>query len=428
MRKPLALKIKILLLTGCALFFVKFVFFSEKPSPPETAAPCPPATSPFPSYDEAFAPPARWCLENPNGQIFQLSQNYAEAEEQPSEKLAWKQIARTPDELKIKWKEYLLAVLDYAYEGNLETDWVVQRNLKRKWFHAPWMHAGVTGREFMRGLTVERPSCEKELVEGKVCDDDKLTIENWAVSVYNAPGAFYIGQVWTEMLKRNPNPKNFPASGFPEGTVAVKLLFTQAETQFLKRTVVWQADIYRGKMPAQKMRLLQVDVSVRDNVSPTGWVFGTFVYHDDAPPIPYPVELPPDKKSWLKLVPLGLMFGNEPAQSVLTSNLPVPQHFGCQQRLNGPVDNPKSSCLACHAQSEVPQDLDFERLNQTYPPMSCDERTNEFWFKNVNPRSDKESERTISAPDKKTVSLDFSLQLREGIERCCQAKNACQCK
>ena len=154
MRKPLALKIKILLLTGCALFFVKFVFFSEKPSPPETAAPCPPATSPFPSYDEAFAPPARWCLENPNGQIFQLSQNYAAAEEQPNEKLAWKQIARTPDELKIKWKEYLLAVLDYAYEGNLETDWVVQRNLKRKWFHAPWMHAGVTGREFMRGLTV----------------------------------------------------------------------------------------------------------------------------------------------------------------------------------------------------------------------------------------------------------------------------------
>ena len=111
------------------------------------------------------------------------------------------------------------------------------------------------------------------------------------------------------MLKSNPNPKNFPHDGFPEGTVAIKLLFTQADLDYLSNSVKWQADIYRGAMPPQTMRLLQIDVAVRDDVSPTGWVFGTFMYHDDAPPFEYHAALSPDRKSWLRVVPLGLMFG-----------------------------------------------------------------------------------------------------------------------
>lgn len=422
------MKIKILLIFGFVIFFSKFLFFSDKPAPDKNVSPCPPATVPFPSYDAMHAPTIKWCLENPNERVFQLSQDYGSARRNTNEEFPWKQIVKTPEEFKTNWKEYLIAVLDYAYAGNLEIDWTVQENKSRKWFHAPWMHAGVTGREFMRGLTVERRSCERELVEGKICDDDKLSIENWAVSIYNEPGAFYINQIWTEMLKRNPNPANFPATGFPEGTVAVKLLFTQAETDFLRNSINWKADIYRGKMPPQTMRLLQVDVSVRDDVSPTGWVFGTFLYHDEAPEISYGIELPPDQKAWLRVEPLGLMFGNETTESFLNRGVPVPQHFGCQQRLNGPVDNPKSSCLACHAMAEVPQDLNFNKLNLTYPPMTCDAATDGFWFQHINPRSERKEERTLSAPDQKTVSLDFSLQLREGIERCCQTKDACQCR
>lgn len=425
-----ATKIKILLIAGLFLVFIKFSFFGGKPAAPvaPAASPCPPATAPFPSYDAAFAPSEKWCLDNPRAQVFQLSQNYGDAKQFPNETPAWKKIARTPEELKTKWREYLFAVLAYAYEGNLENDWVVQRNSRRKWFHAPWMHSGATGREFLHGLTVERPSCDEELLRGKICDDDKLSINNWAISVYNEPGGFYIGQVWDEMLRREPNPENFPRDGFPEGTVAIKLLFTQADADYLKNGIEWQADIYRGTMPPQTMRLLQIDVSVRDDVSPTGWVFGTFMYHDDAPPFQITADLPPDKQSWLKFVPLGLMFGNEISQSILNPQVPVPQHFGCQKRLNGPVDNPKSSCLACHALAEVPRDLDFNKLNLTYPPMACDAATNQFWFRHVNPRSADAAERTLSAPDKQTVSLDFSLQLRQGIERCCAAKNACQCR
>lgn len=426
--KNSSVKIKLLIVVGVILLTAKFLFFNARRAPSESVSSCPPASAPFPSYDAQFAPTEKWCLDHPRGRVFQLSQNYGDAEPFPNENLPWKKIARTPEELRTKWREYLFAVLAYAYEGNVENDWIVQRNRRRRWFHAPWMHAGATGREFLHGLTVERPSCDAELSKGEICDDDKLSINNWAISVYNEPGGFYIGQIWNEMLKRQPNPKNFPRGGFLEGTVAVKLLFTQAETDYLKESVKWQADIYRGTMPPQTMRLLQIDVSVRDDVSPTGWVFGTFIYHDDAPPFQLNADLPPDQQSWLKVVPLGLMFGNEISQSILNPKVPVPQHFGCRERLNGPVDNPKSSCLACHAQAEIPLDLDFNKLNLTYPPMNCDAATDQFWFRHVNPRSDKTVEKTLSAPDKQTVSLDFSLQLRQGIERCCAAKNACRCR
>ena len=244
------MKIKILLVAAFILLFIKFAFFTKSTSPPNNSS-CPPVTKPFPSYDAQFAPTEKWCLDNPNGEVFQLSQNYSQARRNTGERLAWKQIAATQNDIKTKWKEYLFAVLNYAYEGNLEADWVVQKNTERRWFHAPWMHAGWTGREFLHGLTVERPSCSEELIEGKICDSDKLSIANWAVSVYNEPGAHYIGQIWTEMSKPKPNPANFPAEGFPENTVAVKLLFTQSEPDYLKNSIVWQADIYRGKMPPQ---------------------------------------------------------------------------------------------------------------------------------------------------------------------------------
>ncbi len=420
------MKIKILIVAALVLFFIKFAFFNRD-APPIVVA-CPPATAPFPSYAPEFAPGERWCRENPSEEIFQLSQNYGEARENPFEPLPWKQIARNRDDIKKYWREYLSAILNYAYEGNLETNWIVQKNTKRRWFHAPWMHNGSTGREFLHGLTVERPSCAAELVKGKICDDDKLAIQNWAVSVYNEPGGFYIGQVWNEMLKPQPNPANFPENGFPEGTVAVKLLFTQSEPDYAKNSVVWKADLYRGKMPPQQMRLLQIDVAVRDDNSPTGWVFGTFLYHDDAPPMSYSAALADNQTGWLRVIPLGLMFGNETNESVLNENVPVPQHFGCGRRLNGPVDNPKSSCLACHALAEIPLDLNFEKLNDSYPPMSCDAATNNFWFRHINPRGEKAEEKTLSAPDKRVVPLDFSMQLRQGIERCCLAKNACRCQ
>lgn len=426
------MKIKLIIIACFCFFALAFFLNPGVQIPAEAFEPNPPClaeTKPFPSYNTDFPPNERWC-----GKVFQLSQNYSSARP-VADAQPWKQIVRRREDFKAKWKEYLFSVLTYAYQGNLEKDWVVQENPTRKWFHAPWMHYGVTGREFVHGLTMERSSCIAELTEGKPCSDDDVPIQNWAVSVYNEPGGYYIGKVWQEMYNSKfdtakpnpkPNPAKFPVEGFPEGAVAIKLLFTQADLHYLKNSVKWNADIYRSRTPPQVMRLLQIDISVRDNNSPTGWVFGTFIYHDDAQPLAYDAPLPNEKQAWLRIKPLGLMFGNNLDENFLNSQseIGVPQHFGCNNRLNGPVDNYRSSCMACHATAEVAYNFKYVR----YPfAMNCTPKTDVFWFRNINPRSPKAAERTLSAPEKRTFPLDYSLQLRKGIERCCQAK-VCKCE
>lgn len=441
-------------LTVTACFLIFYLGFScnryETPKPPDNPPAsvadvrCPAETAPFPSYDKSFAPSDDWCKNNADKKVFELSQNFKEAGKTVNEELPWKKFAAKTEDFKTNWKEYLFAALRYSYEGNIETDWVVQQNKTREWYHAPWMHTTKNGREFIHGLTQERGSCMKELTQGQMCEaDEPRPIQNWAVSVYNEPGGYYIGKVWQEMYNADfdasrPNPKpdakNFGEEGFPEGTVAVKLLFTAADLDYLKNNVEWDADINRGQAPPQKMRLLQIDIAVKDNVSPTGWVFGTFIHHADAPEMEYSPNLAADKKVWLKIVPVGLMFGNdvgefpelkEPLETYLNESIPVPQHYGCKKRLNGPVDNARASCLTCHALAEVAQD--FKKIE--YPKNSClSEKDIDFWFKNINPASQNAVDRTFtqSTANKKIFSLDYSLQLQKGIERCCDAK-VCKC-
>ena len=52
------------------------------------------------------------------------------------------------------------------------------------------------------------------------------------------------------------------------------------------------------------MHFLQVDIAVRDSRADdtTGWVFGTFMYHDS-------VE---NENPWKRLMPVCLMWGNNP--------------------------------------------------------------------------------------------------------------------
>jgi hypothetical protein len=443
------MKIKLILIICLSLFYANSSCVEQQTKPPQTVridAACPPATSPFPSYDKAFAPGDEWCRNNPGARVFRLSQRYNEARRETLEELPWKKHAARREDLQAGWKEYLFAALGYAYEGNIEKDWFVEENERRKWFHAPWMHASKTGREFLRGLTQERGSCLRELTAGGVCEvDEERPIQNWAVSVYNEPGGHHIGRVWSEMynadfdpsrINPKPNPKNFGDEGFPEGTVAVKLLFTAGELDYLKNSVVWEADINRGKTAPQKMRLLQIDIAVKDKISPTGWVFGTFIHHDDAPEMPYTSNLSEDKKVWLKMVPVGIMFGNdvgefpeikEPVETFLNETIPVPQHYGCGKRLNGPVDNVRASCISCHALAETAQD--FKRI-AFKEKMDCATAEDiKFWFRNINPASPNPDEKTFSksVAGRKIYSLDYSLQLQKGIERCCDA-DVCQCQ
>lgn len=161
------------------------------------------------------------------------------------------------------------------------------------------------------------------------------------------------------------------------------------------------------------MLLLQVDVAVRDDRadSTTGWVFGTFMYQNDAPGAA-PLQ---------RLVPVGLMWGNDPGLTkaqydmgtrpvqtwLNTAGMPATKapHFGWLDRLNGPVDNPRSSCLSCHARAVAPYVPGNTAPQST---TDADDPAKKF-FTNT-----KAGEVYDGAPTG-SLSLDYSLQLAVGV-------------
>jgi hypothetical protein len=341
-------------------------------------------------------PPSGW-----TGPVFRLKQDYP-ATRPAAGNQPWMQFS-----FRTQPNEYMRAVLNYALEGNREVDFNVQNNAVRGWYHAPWMHAGDAGREFIHGLTRERSSRPRELHPNQAG-----TWQNWAVSIYNPRGGYTIGRVW-----RNPNSPDPGVAKFPTGAVSIKLIFTEApvsEVPYLAGSVEWQADINRANnaAPRPTLRLLQMDIAVRDTraTSTTGWVFGTFVYDSSAP----------GATPWDKLVPVGLMWGNDPAlvgtttplkETKINASLQIPQHLGFEKRLNGPVDNPRSSCTSCHSTAQIDPDLS-RSARAAIPPANATLQTLRLYFRNI---------KSGQPFDTGTLSLDYSLQLQNGIANWAQA-------
>ena len=204
---------------------------------------------------------------------------------------------------------------------------------------------------------------------------------NYAVGFYNAAGAVTIGRVW-----QNHGAPDAAAGVMPNGTVAAKLLFTTAsvaEVPYLAGAPTWNAYVFAdvnnpAPTPASAkkvvpVRLLQIDIAVKDPqvADSTGWVFGTFVYGGGPGG--------PAGQAWTNVAPVGVMWGNDPGlpqghpvETWLNPNVHMP-HVGFENRLNGPVDNPKSACLSCHATAEAPD-------GTMVPPQGADPSP---WFLNI---------------------------------------------
>lgn len=365
----------------------------------------------LPDLEAGYGPPSNW-----DGPVFRLSKSYPGAV--PSDTQPWKNIGvQDPP-------RYLNALLNYCLEGNLdaqsaesahyENQFQVEQNGARKWFHAPWLHVGPHAREFIHGLTDERVSTPRELASTQT-----RAVRNYAVGFYNPIGGYTFWQVWINSSRPDEiQPR------FAEGTVAFKLLFTEAteeEVPWLRGAPVWRADAPRKSGPAnlasaKSLRLLQVDVAVRDDNSKCGgWIFGTFHY-DSAMPDPNP---------WRRLRPFALIWGNDeglkqsqfehgdakPRESWINAESPLFQYrnsgdapyrvFGWAGRANGPVDSPVSSCLSCHSTAQRPP---FQAM---IPPSSSDENGRLHWFRNLKSNEPFEPGNT---------SMDFSLQLASGIQ------------
>lgn len=141
-------------------------------------------------------PPADW-----TGRLFQIRNDYpslpdlmrvkaANAENpilpgpdtpiyrDPTDDAPWLKI-----DFKKKPEDFCKVIKAYIWEGNVINDFVVQKNKQRQWYHAPWMHWSLNGREPLSGLTFERPTPALEL-----SDKQTTPLQTWACGFYNEIG------------------------------------------------------------------------------------------------------------------------------------------------------------------------------------------------------------------------------------------------
>lgn len=370
-----------------------------------------------------------------SGRVFKLSQDYPK--DKPALEPAVQKILGI--DYQKDWKAYMLAVRDYVYEGNIAgdavraNDFYLEDNKVRRWFHVPWQHYGPTGREGIHGLTKEGP------VNPFVLDPaQKTRWQTYAVGFYNEPGGYMIGKTWADAA--NPDISVMQSEGFPEGTIVGKVLFTTApisQAPFLKNPIEWQAyttTSFEADTPRimNTVRFVQMDIMVRDSraAATGGWVFGTFAYNG--------ALAQAGKNPWLNVVPVGMMWGNDPTVTTDTTNqaptrtiinaalketvintspdLP-PAHLGWGLRLDGPVDDTRSSCMSCHSTAQFPAItpiLPFipqDGVPLPKPGSAAWMR----WFRNV----------PCTKPfDEQAVSADYSLQLAASIQNFIQDRSA----
>ncbi len=340
------------------------------------------------------------------------------------------------------WQGYMAAVLGEIRASGLKLNGsTLTMNATANWWITPWMDYGPNGRERSLGLTKERSPDP-----GDLSPTSKGGAQVWAVGFYNQEGASAVAKVFADPC--NPvTPTG--AAAFPPKTASFKLLFTNISTTDVTylaggpTVTAYIGNTVAGRTP-KPLRLLQMDIAVRDARSPTGWVFGTYVWKG------------PKVGDGLldNLVPVGLMWGNDPAaaaanrddfatlgQSQLNSalagvvwrgpnqtwaNRPWP---GFQGRLNGPADNLRSSCLSCHALAQWPRSKTLGIVPRS-PPYTLaalntattrdDLRTK--YLTNVSAGS-------LTIPGEATptptwggaTSLDYSMQLEAAFTRLCSA-------
>ncbi|WZO96270.1 hypothetical protein EP7_003259 [Isosphaeraceae bacterium EP7] len=324
--------------------------------------------------------------------------------------------------LRAGWKPYMLALRRYCYEGNVEADWRVEENKVRRWYHMPWQHFGPTGREGIRGMTKEAEVKKYQLAPGQTYSGG----QTYAVAYYNEIAGYTIGQVW----KNHEAPDLQGGAEFGHGSVICKLLYVDVPTEqvpSLVDPILWQGYICDNfasdNRSVRPLALIQMDVMVRDDRTPTGWLFGTFQYNGTL------------KRAdrWDNLVPVGVQWGNDEGVRTDKYHIRCPErtltvaeiresiinedrdelpatHLGWNGRLNGPVDNPRSSCMSCHSTAQYPIKSEMAPFFEQNPPAPGDDRWMR-WFKN-----NKCTSKGGVAFDEGSQSADFCIQLVQGID------------
>ncbi|MDD5271828.1 MAG: hypothetical protein PHU14_03825 [Methylovulum sp.] len=211
----------------------------------------------------------------------------------------------------------------------------------------------------------------------------KTTFDTHVLTYYDERAAYSLHKVWgkTAMLPAIKT-ENFQ---FEEGSVVVKAALFVSDDPTVQSdwwpvidgAAKWPLylaipESTPGATQVVNGYVMQFDIIVKDSVAApkTGWVFSTLVYDTSA-----------SGDAWDKMVPLGVMWGNDP--DVDSSKQPPPplnenwinpkaplystQTLGWGGRLSGPNDGgrnniqvgdkamdnePDSSCMSCHGPAE----------------------------------------------------------------------------
>ena len=121
------------------------------------------------------------------------------------------------------------------------------------------------------------------------------------------------------------------------------------------------------------------------------------------------------------MVPVGLMWGNDLVH-VKANQMPTEQwintardpqlHLGFRGLLNGPIDNPQASCIACHGFAQVAK----PSVSNPTPALPG----NTTWSASMSAAKIEEFFTQIKAAtalSSSYQSLDYSLQLQIGVTR-----------
>jgi hypothetical protein len=249
----------------------------------------------------------------------------------------------------------------HFYEGMANQDLNPERNFdarksSRFWCHMPWLNQGDSQREAIHGLTKERD------LAPSTAYPDSPPGSNWGVAYFNSHACETLGNIFGSSRTGLFNPPKWDKTRFRDGAFSAKILFTTAKFKEIEGAFAWNANVSLAKETSREVRPvyhLQMDIAVKDS-SIKGvigknfdWVMTSYYYDKNYNPAPdSPLRrirnLP---EAFLKMRPIGTQVGFDVADSIIFSGAKTNQPEG---KLNGPADNPKSNCLACHATAGTP--------------------------------------------------------------------------
>lgn len=364
------------------------------------------AADPFASNNGLYPTASQW-----NGTYRSLNYDYPETAEND-----WFTVApRAPLNIQ-NAGEYVAKLKDFLAPGMMgmidaPDTWNPATNA---WYGMLWQGAGAKGPNGATDPTSGQEAIlgafSGQVIKQATFADSGLTVDmqNHTVIYYDALSATMLNRLWA-----NPFNPDRTAVSFPEAAMVVKAAAvtpTPEQWPVLEGSAIW--NVFRPPVLALKgpdhdptsdaaaqvlpVRVLQFDIIVKDTAaSPqTGWVFVTYVYDKDAP----------GKTTWDKLVPLGAMWGNDPAFALRPDgknpnggplqetwiNPAAPAYavssLGWGGRLSGPIDVAErhnvlltdgtrvpvlhaSSCLSCHGTAQFPFVANlYPSPNKTFPP------------------------------------------------------------